>query len=237
MKIEILYPALAAFYGEAVGLRYLKMCLPDAEWVETGLFDAPAFTKEKVDLVYLGPMTENSQGLVINALHPYVQKLEEYIDSGALFIAIGNAMEIFGRYIENEDGTKTAGLGIFDVCAKRKMLDRFNSLFLGRLEDIKIVGFKAQFTHTYPLSPVQPLFTNEKGCGLNPDYVGEGLRRNNFMGTYLLGPLFVMSPDFTKYIMRLLGVENPVLPFEKDVYAAFEKRLEEFEKPGIKIEG
>lgn len=234
MKIEILYPSLASFYGEAVGLRYIKQCLPEAEWVETELFEQPAFTKEHIDLVYLGPMTENGQELVINELRPYIRQIHEYIISDAVFIAVGNALEVFGKYIENEDGSKIEGLGIFDTTAKRKMMERYNSLYLGTLGDIKIVGFKAQFTHTYPNAEVQTLFRNVRGDGLCPGYPGEGIRRNNFMGTYLLGPLFVTNPAFTKYVMKLLGVENPVLPYEKDVTAAYEKRLAEFEKAETK---
>lgn len=234
MKIEILYPSLASFYGEAVGLRYLRQCLPDAEWVETELFEQPAFTKEPVDLVYLGPMTENGQELVINELRPYVRQINEYIISGSVFLAIGNALEVFGKTIENEDGSQIEALGIFDTTAKRRMMERYNSLYLGTLDGLKIVGFKAQFTHTYPHSEVQTLFANVRGDGLHPGFAGEGLRRNNFMGTYLLGPLFVTNPDFTKYVMKLIGVENPVLPYEKDVYAAYEKKLQEFEKPATK---
>lgn len=234
MKIEILYPALTTLYGEAVGLRYLRKCLPDAEWIETELFEQPVFTKEKVDLVYMGPMTESAQELVVKELTPYIDKINEHIDSGALFIAVGNALEVFGKYIENEDGSRIDCLGIFDTCAKRRMMDRYNSLYLGKLEDMKIVGFKAQFTHTYPLSDIQTLFTDIRGDGLHPGYKGEGIRRKNFMGTYVLGPLFVFNPDFTRYIMKLLGVEAPSLPFEKDVCAAYEKRLKEFEDPSTK---
>ena len=234
MKIEILYPALTTLYGEAVGLRYLRQCLPDAEWIETELFDQPVFTKEKVDLVYMGPMTESAQELVVKELTPYVDQINAHIASGALFLAVGNAMEIFGKYIENEDGSRIDCLGIFDTCAKRRMMDRYNSLYFGKLGDIRIVGFKAQFTHTYPLSDVETLFEDIRGDGLHPGYKGEGLRRNNFMATYVLGPLFVFNPDFTKYVMRLLGIADPVLPYEKDVYAAYEKRLKEFENPSTK---
>lgn len=229
MKIEILYRDLATFYGEDVGLRYLKMCLPQAQWIETRLSDAPAFTREKVDMVYMGPMTERSQELVIKALTPYAQSIVDYIDSGALFFAVGNAFEVFGKHIENEDGSKINCLGIFDTYAKRKMLDRFNCLYMGKFEDITVVGFKAQFTHSYALSEVQPLFEDIKGCGLNPQHKGEGIRRKNFMGTYVLGPIFVNCPDFTKHIMKLLGVENPTLPFEKEVYESYNARLKEFQ--------
>lgn len=40
----------------------------------------------------------------------------------------------------------------------------------------------------------------------------------------------MLNPDFTKYLMTLLGVENPTLAFEKEIYKAYEVRLKEFEK-------
>ncbi len=33
---------------------------------------------------------------------------------------IGNALEVFGKYIENEDGSKIEGLGITELYAKKR---------------------------------------------------------------------------------------------------------------------
>ena len=55
----------------------------------------------------------------------------------------------------------------------------------------------------------------------------EGVKRNNFFGTYLLGPFLISNPLFTKELMKKLGVENPVLPFEEDIMEAYNVRLEE----------
>ncbi len=55
---------------------------------------------------------------------------------------LGNSLEILGKYIENEDGSKIEALGIFDIYAKRNMLNRHNSFFLGTYEDIEILGFR-----------------------------------------------------------------------------------------------
>ena len=43
MKIEILYPELCTLYGDKGNMQYLKLCLPDAEFVETTLNAKPLF--------------------------------------------------------------------------------------------------------------------------------------------------------------------------------------------------
>ena len=94
-------------------------------------------------------MTEKMQEKVINKLKPYKERIKELIDENVVFLVTGNAIEIFGKYIENEDGTKIDALDIFDIYAKRDMLHRHNSIFIGNWEDIKVVGFKSQFTFAY----------------------------------------------------------------------------------------
>ena len=37
MKIEILYPEICTLYGDKGNTMYLQKCLPDAEFVTTGL--------------------------------------------------------------------------------------------------------------------------------------------------------------------------------------------------------
>ena len=237
MKVEILYSSVANLYGEAVDIRYLKMCLPEAEFIETELNDVPAFVNDDVDMIYMGPMTENTQELIIEKLSAYKGRINELIDAGKVFLVIGNALEIFGNYIENEDGSKIEGLGIFNTYAKRKMLSRYNCLFLGELEGIKIVGFKAQFSQSYSEGNVDGLFRRIKGAGLNPECDTEGVRRNNFMGTYILGPILILNPDFTKYLLKLLGITDRALPCEEDIRKAYIQRLGEFEKNDIQIYG
>ncbi len=68
------------------------------------------------------------------------------IDGGTAFLITGNALEIFGNFIEKEDGTRIEGLGIFDLYAKRQMMKRYNALYLGRFGEMEIVGFKSQFS-------------------------------------------------------------------------------------------
>ena len=229
IRIEVLYGEFANLFGELQNIHYLQECLPQAEIIHTSLGDVPEFTKSKVQLVYMGAMTESQQELVIEALKPYRDEMERQIEAGTVFLMTGNAMETMEAYIENEDGSRIAGLNIFDTYAKRNMMHRYNSLILGSFQGIKLVGFKAQFSHSYGNNEGSYFFDVIRGDGLYPGSKKEGLRRNNFFGTYTVGPVLVLNPLFVKYLMELMGAENPKLAHEEAVMAAYRQRLKEFE--------
>ena len=230
MKIEILYPQCCNLFGDLSNIDYLRKCLPQAEFVETSLTDEPLFATEPVDMVYLGPMTERSQRMVLERLLPYRKRMWELIGGDTVFLFTGNALELAGEYIIQEDGSRLNCLEIFPLYAKQDMIHRHNSVFLGNFEGQPVMGFKSQFTTAYPLSENIGLFTVEKGMGLNKKCSFEGIRYRNFFGTYLVGPLLLLNPPFTKSLLKLLGAGNAPLAFEKEVQAAYEKRLDDFRK-------
>ena len=106
MKIEVLFPEICNLYGDLMNVNYLKRCCPEIEIVNTSLKDEPLFVTEKPDLIYMGTMTEASQELVIKKLLPYKNRIMQLIAENAVFLITGNALEVFGKTIENEDGTK-----------------------------------------------------------------------------------------------------------------------------------
>lgn len=230
IRIETLFPEIANLYGDHANIRYLKLCLPEAEYVEDMLSAEPHFVTEKPDMIYMGPMTEHQQELVIDKLRPYTDRIRELIDQNVVFLMTGNAMEIFWNRIENEDGTFIEGLGLFHYVAKRRMFNRYNSAVMGMLGDIKLVGFKSQFTHSYGDNSSEYMYEVTKGDGINRETKYEGVRRNNFMGTYTLGPILILNPDFTLYLQRLLGVDNPVLVYEAPMRDAYEERVRQYEE-------
>lgn len=235
MKIEILFPEVANLYGDLFNIRYLKQCLPEVEIVSAHLDTEPAFVTEHVNMIYMGPMTEKSQELVIEKLLPYKEKIEEMIENNIIFLITGNALEIFGLSIEKEDGTIIKGLGIFPTKAKRTMFKRYNSMFLGEYKDIEIVGFKNQFSHSYGDVRNSYFCETIRGDGLNEDTKREGIAKNNFIATYLLGPILILNPLFTKKILRLLKNKRPNLAFEEESMYAYLLRLREFKNDSIKL--
>lgn len=230
LKIEILFPEFCNLYGDISNMKYLKKCMPKANFIETAFDEEPTFVKEKVNFIYLGPMTEKMQEKVIKKLQPYKERIIELIEENVIFLITGNAIEVFGKYIENEDGSKIEALDIFDIYAKRDMLHRHNSTFIGKWEDIEIVGFKSQFTFSYGDNEENYFAEVEKGIGLNKEVNLEGIQKNNFIATYLLGPILILNPYFTKKLIQKMGIEEPKLAFEEDVVAAYNQRLEEFRR-------
>ena len=239
MKIEVLFPEVANLYGDLENISYLQKSCPEIEIVETHLNDTPLFVSEKPDLVYMGTMTESAQLLVINKLKEYKEVLKTRIDDGNLFLITGNALEVFGKSIKDKDGSEAECLGIFPTVAKRDMMNRFNSLYLGTFEGMTIVGYKSQFTHSYKdenakdcmYSEFRSAMESRRGPGLNPDIEGEGIRQNNFIATYIIGPILALNPPLAKWILNKMGVKGPTLAFEEAATEAYEIRVEEYSNP------
>ena len=233
MTVEILYPEICNLFGDLMNVEFLKQS--GAETVKTGLKEKPKFIDGGIDMVYMGAMTEHSQELAIRALEPYVAGIKAAIESGTVFLVTGNALEIFGGTIQNEDGTEIKCLGLYDTVAKRKMMARYNAVYLGKFQNMDIVGYKSQFTHLYGGEGVPYAFETVRGDGRHPGEKGEGVRINNFFGTYLIGPLLVINPPFTKYLMELAGEQQPNLAFEAEAMDVYHKRVAEFENPKTRI--
>ena len=232
MKIEALYPELCNLYGDAMNAEYLHRAVPEAELIKTTLKEKPAFTSGDPDMIYMGSMTESGQSIAAEALLPYRDRIMDMIGGGTVFLITGNALELFGTRIENEDGSYIETLGIFELYAKRQMMRRYNSIYLGAFGKIEIVGFKSQFSHSYGNSiPIPPLFHTSRGAGQKPGQQEEGVRLNNFLATYVLGPLLILNPPFTHYLLGLLNAGGRELPYEREAMAAYEARLREFHDP------
>lgn len=229
MKIEILYPEFCNLNGDMGNMKYLQKCLPEAEIIETSINEKPCFIDHNdISLVYMGTLSERAQEIAIKKLKPYTEQLKQKIAQNQLFLFTGNSVEIFGQYIQDENEQKIEALGIFDIYAKRNMMNRHNSFFLGKYNDIEIVGFKSQFTMLYGNNEKNYLMNTEMGIGINEQTKLEGIHKNNFLATYVIGPILVLNPYFTLELLKLMGVKQPKLAYEKDVLEAYNIRLKKF---------
>lgn len=233
MKIEILFPEVCSLFGDSANIRYLKQNLPEAEFIETTLNDEPAFVKQDVSLIYMGSMTEKTQEKVIKRLKPYAQRINYLIEDKIPFLFTGNSVEVLGKYIVNEDESRIEGVGVLDIYTQRDMMHRYNGLVLGKFNDIEMVGFKSQFTQIYGNNSMLYFMKVERGIGINKDTDLEGIKIDNFIGTQLLGPILVVNPLFTKYLLKTMGIEKKELYYEKEALEAYRQRVEEFKNKNI----
>lgn len=278
MKIEFLFPELVTLYGEKANVEYLKKSLPGAQLVTTSLGEGPAFaipftnastgnissskfsaTIPAPDFCYIGSMEEEFFEPALSALRPYKKALERYIDSGRIFLATGNAIDLFGTKIEWKnrvypDGHVAdcvlEGLGLFDMTSViRRDQSRHNSWFYGEFEDIKIMGHRSTFSRQFMTSQsaqaddsaeaqsiAEEFIHTLGGFGMNDETKQEGVRRGGFYGTTLLGPLLIMNPPLTKYFIRQMeqtsGETAPETLFEeKMAMEAYQNRLAYLSKP------
>ena len=232
LVIEMLFPEIANLHGDNANIGYLAQCRPDARIVRTGLTDAPAFVSEKVDLVYLGPMTEQGQLKAIARLLPHREQLEQLIESGTAFLFTHNALEVLGTRIRNDEmGYDEEGLGIFELEATLSMFGRYSGKVMGSVPEVPhpIVGYKSQFSMVTAPDSLPGFFTAERGIGRNRSTAVEGVRRNNFIGTSLIGPILIDNPHLTRALLRQLDPNTePVLAHEQLALAAYDARLADF---------
>ena len=237
MRIEILYPELCCLYGDKGNTKFLQQCLPEAEFIETGLNSKPTFLTEEVDLCCMYSMSEKSQELILNRLFQWKDEVVSACKEGkTLFLFLGNAMELLGQYIQREDGSKVEALGVFDTHTVRHAPNRFNTLIQANFQDMTLLGYTSRFADTFGITEDTALCQVSIGSGSDAKGKLEGILSGRVIATYLLGPLLVANPDFTKWLMVQLGVENPALPFEDALYLAYETKRKEFQRSDLELD-
>lgn len=225
MKIEFLYAEVAALFGENGTIKYLQLALPQAEYIFTKFNDEPRFVSEKIDLVYLGPMSEGDQKRIIKRLMKYQSILKNQIEAGNFFLFIGNAVDILGNKIIYEENDEIAGLGIFDFYTKLDYFKRFNCMMLADYHGIQLVGHKTQFGLLYGNNENNYFAKVEKGIGLNKESNLEGFEYKNLIATHIVGPLLLLNPLFTKQYLKRLTNKDIELPFQDTMMKSYERQL------------
>jgi len=231
MKIEVLFPEICNLYGDLFNAEFLRRSCNKIEIVNTSLKSEPLFMTEKPDMIYMGCMTERGQEQALERLLAHKDRIAGLVGEGALFFLTGNAGELFGTHIEPEDKEHIECLGILPVHAKRQMMKRYNSLYIGKFGDMDIVGFKGQFSHSYGDNSECYFIETTRGDGLNPGAKYEGVRKNNLFSTYIIGPVLPLNPPLAKYMLKLMGVDGPRLEFEEACFDAYMTRVKEFSEP------
>ena len=226
MRIEVLFPEFGNLFGDTGNIRFLKASAPDVEIINTDNRSEPYFVNGDVDMIYIGSMSELKQEIAVSRLLPYKERIVELIEKGVVFLATGNALELFGEYIK--DGDKIIPmLSIFPFYADRYIQEiRHNSMFIGKFDDMKIVGYKSQFSNC--IGEFKDYFIDVTGGYGNSNTEAdkkEGIHYKNFFATYLLGPFLVLNPPFTKHILKLMGHDDS-LAFEEEAMDAYNERVD-----------
>ena len=208
MSIQLLhlYPDLMNLYGEYANVAALRRSLErqGAEViVRTGtLYEDIDFSG--ADFLYMGAGTESAQLTALEDLRRYESAVRAALDRGAVVLATGNAMELFGRSITGPDGTAHAGLGLFPFRTAVSGTERIQGdcLAVGAATGQVAVGFVNKASQTTDVE--HPLFRMEHGPGNNAGTAEDGVWEGSFYGTHLIGPLLMKNPHVNVYFTELL---------------------------------
>lgn len=207
IHIAHLYYDLMNLYGESGNIKALKMQLE-----EQGLkvkIDLLTITDtlhfENYDFVYIGMGTEENQKLVLKHLLPYKKEIEQAIDSGTFFLVTGNAIELFGKNILATK--KIKALNLFHFESKQESM-RIVEECIGNVPFLSkpILGFQNR-SGVMKNVKENALLTLTKGTGYAPKVSQEGIIKNHFYGTYLIGPILIRNPELLKYFVKQLILE------------------------------
>ena len=230
----MLFPEIANLHGDNANIDYLALCRPDARVLRTSLTDIPEFVSQRVDLVYLGPLTEQGQLKAIERLRPHRERIEALIEAGTTFLFTHNALEVLGTRIRNADmDYDVPAVGVFELEADVRMFRRYSGKVMGTLAEVgtehPIVGYKSQFSMVTAPDSLPGFITADRGIGRSTGTATEGVRRANFIGTSLIGPLLVINPHLTRALLVQLDPNSePALAHETLAIAAYEARLADF---------
>jgi len=204
ITIVHLYYDLLNLYGDNGNIKAIKNYLEKLNIKVNIKFIS---IDDKIDLkncnlVYIGSGTENNQLLALKHLLKYKSNIKEYINNNGYFIATGNSIELFGKYIQTDKKIKC--LDIFDFITKDegfRIVDE--ALCKNELINDYILGFRNSKRVMKDINE-NSLFYVVKGTGSYPKCSTEGIKVKNFYGTYLIGPLLVRNPKLLTYICNNL---------------------------------
>lgn len=204
IKIAHLYYDLMNLYGDNGNIKILKQVL-EGQGIKTSiefLSIEDDINFDEFDLFYIGPGTYDNEKIALRHLLKHKAEIKEAFLRNKFFLITGNALEMFGNYIIEGD-KKIEALGLIDFISK-KLDDRLVSEVYAKQESLKdyILGFKNQDGTIK--TKENTFFEIIKGYGLSKDNQNEGFFINNFLGTYLIGPILVRNPEFLVYFAKRL---------------------------------
>lgn len=225
MKIEILFPELCSLFGDHGNIIFLEETFGKENIIYTSILETPKFISEKIDLIYMGAMSEKTQLEVIKVLKPFKKDFIVKVDQGMKALFTGNAMDVLGSTIVEEDHSKVEALGIFEFKTVLKRNPRYNDTLLGKdTSGMEIIGHKTQFTQTFGNNELSYFIKTSIGKGINKESQYEGFVYRGLIATNMTGPILVLNPDFAQ---KYLGTS---IPYYDDLMRAKNKKIEDIKK-------
>jgi len=219
VKVLHLYYDLLNLYGENANLRALIRALEEQEVKVQVDFKSLGddITINNYDFIYVGSGCYEDLQLVKEDFKRFSDDIKKYIDSNKFILATGNGTDLFAGILKYK--TKHIDFRIVG-----------DQLFKCNLIDKDVIGFQNRDMVMYDINE-DSLFTVTSGTGSEPEVTTEGIVKNHFYGTYLLGPILIRNPYLLEYLVKELFKFNKIKYKEVKqgiAYKAYEQALVNF---------
>lgn len=232
MKILHLYYDLMNLYGEYGNVECIKRHLEDQGFnvIVDKLTVNNRINFLDYDFIYCGSGLESNQKVVLKDLLKHKKSLLEAIQNNRHILFTGNAMELLGQKIDEEEA-----LGIFPITTNHMPNKRYTGDVVVKCDEFgEVVGFinKSSIVVQGTNGLFSYVFKDEN---LNDQSVVEGYKVNNLIGTHIIGPILVKNPSIMRYYVEGIGksikpnykYKNKDYPYENDSYNVTLKALKQ----------
>ena len=201
MKITIgyLYPDLLNLYGDSGNYKCLKYHLEEQGiTVATKYYDLGSKKDFKnIDILYIGSGTEENLLLAIEDLKKEKNTFKKYLDDNKYILATGNSIEIFGKKIITTKDIEC--MGLFSYVTKYGPRIVRDVCEMSSVVNDNILGFE-----------------NHYGFNNTDELI---IKRHNFYGTYVIGPILVRNPLLCSCLVRdLINAKDKKFKIQEENY-------------------
>lgn len=211
MKLNIawLYPNLMNTYGDRGNIICLKK---RCEWrnIQTEIKELNiGFDKkllDNADILFMGGAQDKQQRIVEKDLRNKRNKLVEILENNTPGLFICGAYQLLGNYYKDSSGLTIKGLEILNVHTESNRHNRMigNILIKSfiKTNDKFILGFENHGGKTYLEKNIKPFGEVIRGYGNNGKDRYEGALHNNWILTYIHGPLLPKNPEIADFLIK-----------------------------------
>lgn len=190
IKAAHLYYDLLNLYGDSGNIKALEYHLKSSgnEVSVDRLKMGDKINFSAYDMVYIGSGTEHNLMLALDDIMQYREDIITFKKNDGILLATGNSIELFGKSIDKGKNQKQA-LSVFDFNVKYTERTVKDVCTKCSLINEDIIGFE---NHSGILSTDESIIID-----------------NNFILTYIIGPILVRNPQLTQYFITKLAEKKP----------------------------
>ncbi len=201
MTIGYLYYDLLNLYGDSGNIKTLLYHLEEQGIKVTLKYLSVGDKKDfsKLDMIYIGSGTEENLLIALDDLKNDLDSLKKFVEDKKFILSTGNSLELFGNYIITNKKIKCLGLYDYVVMYNEERIVKDVRIKTDLIEN-EIIGFENHLG---------------KVLSFNEDIISI----DNFIGTYIIGPILSRNPYFCSYyIKRLITSKKEDFEFKEENY-------------------